>query len=374
MAVEHFDVIIVGAGLSGVGAGVHLHEKCPGKSYVILEGRPSMGGTWDLFRYPGIRSDSDMHTLGYRFKPWREAKAIADGPSILNYVKETAAEYGVDRAHPLPAPGDEGRLVERGCHLDRRGAAQGHRRDRPLHLQLPLHVRGLLQLPAGLHARVRGHRALQGHDRPSAAVAGRPRLQGQEGGRDRLRRDGDDAGAGDGEGRRPHRHAAALADLRRVASRQGRDRERVARGAARRAGPMRSRAGRTSRCSSSSIAARARIPTRSRRSSSTWCGRSSGRTTTSRPTSRPATIRGTSASAWCRTAICSRRSAPARRRSSPTTSSASPRPASRSHPARSSTPTSSSRRRASTWSCSARCSSPSTARRSISRRPGPTRA
>ncbi|MEW6272930.1 MAG: NAD(P)/FAD-dependent oxidoreductase [Thermodesulfobacteriota bacterium] len=97
MAQEHFDVLIVGAGLSGVGAGVHLHERCPGKSYVILEGRDSMGGTWDLFRYPGIRSDSDMHTLGYRFKPWREAKAIADGPAILEYVKETAAEYGVDR-------------------------------------------------------------------------------------------------------------------------------------------------------------------------------------------------------------------------------------------------------------------------------------
>jgi len=97
MAAEHFDVLIVGAGISGVGAGVHLHERCPGKSYVILEGRPSMGGTWDLFRYPGIRSDSDMHTLGYRFKPWRDAKAIADGPAILKYVKETAAEYGVDR-------------------------------------------------------------------------------------------------------------------------------------------------------------------------------------------------------------------------------------------------------------------------------------
>jgi monooxygenase len=97
MAVEHFDVLIVGAGLSGVGAGVHLHERCPGKSYVILEGRESMGGTWDLFRYPGIRSDSDMHTLGYRFKPWRDAKAIADGPAILKYVKDTAAEYGVDR-------------------------------------------------------------------------------------------------------------------------------------------------------------------------------------------------------------------------------------------------------------------------------------
>jgi cation diffusion facilitator CzcD-associated flavoprotein CzcO len=96
MTVEHFDVLIVGAGLSGIGAGVHLKQNCPGKSYVILEGRPSMGGTWDLFRYPGVRSDSDMHTLGYRFKPWREAKAIADGPSILNYMHETAFEYDVD--------------------------------------------------------------------------------------------------------------------------------------------------------------------------------------------------------------------------------------------------------------------------------------
>ena len=96
MTVEHFDVVVVGAGLSGVGAGVHLHERCPTKSYVILEGRPAMGGTWDLFRYPGIRSDSDMHTLGYSFKPWREAKSIADGPSILKYVRETAEEYGVD--------------------------------------------------------------------------------------------------------------------------------------------------------------------------------------------------------------------------------------------------------------------------------------
>jgi monooxygenase len=97
MTVEHFDVLIVGAGLSGIGAGVHLHEKCARKSYVILEGRGEMGGTWDLFRYPGIRSDSDMHTLGYNFKPWREAKSIADGPSILKYVHETAAEYGVDK-------------------------------------------------------------------------------------------------------------------------------------------------------------------------------------------------------------------------------------------------------------------------------------
>ena len=96
MTTEHFDVLIVGAGLSGVGAGYHLQTNCPGKTYAILEGRDAIGGTWDLFRYPGIRSDSDMYTLGYAFKPWTEAKAIADGPSILNYVRQTASENGID--------------------------------------------------------------------------------------------------------------------------------------------------------------------------------------------------------------------------------------------------------------------------------------
>ncbi len=95
-AVEHVDVLIVGAGLSGIGAARHLQERCPGKSYAILEARGAIGGTWDLFRYPGIRSDSDMHTLGYRFRPWTAAKSIADGESILEYVRETAREDGVD--------------------------------------------------------------------------------------------------------------------------------------------------------------------------------------------------------------------------------------------------------------------------------------
>jgi cation diffusion facilitator CzcD-associated flavoprotein CzcO len=97
MAIEHFDVLIVGAGLSGIGAAYHLQRDCPGKTYAILEARDAIGGTWDLFRYPGIRSDSDMFTLGYSFKPWLEAKAIADGPSILNYVRETAAEHDIQR-------------------------------------------------------------------------------------------------------------------------------------------------------------------------------------------------------------------------------------------------------------------------------------
>jgi monooxygenase len=93
---EHLDVLIVGAGLSGIGAGYHLQERCPRKRYAILEARGDLGGTWDLFRYPGIRSDSDMHTLGYRFRPWKDEKAIADGPSILRYIRGTARDYGID--------------------------------------------------------------------------------------------------------------------------------------------------------------------------------------------------------------------------------------------------------------------------------------
>lgn len=95
--IEYVDVIIVGAGLSGIGAAHHLQRRCPAKTYAILEARDSIGGTWDLFRYPGIRSDSDMHTLGYAFRPWKEAKSIADAPSILKYVKATASEAGIDK-------------------------------------------------------------------------------------------------------------------------------------------------------------------------------------------------------------------------------------------------------------------------------------
>ncbi len=97
MTTEHVDVLIVGAGISGIGAAAHLTRKQPEKSYVILEAREAIGGTWDLFRYPGIRSDSDLHTFCYAFKPWLDDRAIADGESILRYIRETADEYGVEQ-------------------------------------------------------------------------------------------------------------------------------------------------------------------------------------------------------------------------------------------------------------------------------------
>ena len=95
---EYFDVVIVGSGLSGIGAACHLSMHCPNHRYIILEARESIGGTWDLFQYPGVRSDSDMHTLGYGFRPWDGSKTIADGSSILEYLLETASEFGVEQS------------------------------------------------------------------------------------------------------------------------------------------------------------------------------------------------------------------------------------------------------------------------------------
>lgn len=94
---EHFDVLVVGAGISGIGAAYHLQTRCPGRTYAILEGRANLGGTWDLFRYPGVRSDSDMYTLGYSFKPWTAAKSIADAPDILAYLHETVEDHDIEQ-------------------------------------------------------------------------------------------------------------------------------------------------------------------------------------------------------------------------------------------------------------------------------------
>src|ERR1051325_5677867 len=96
-ATEHLDVLIVGAGISGIDAAYHIQKRCPGKSWAILESRDAIGGTWDLFRFPGIRSDSDMYTLGFPFRPWRGEKAIADGAAIRDYIADTARDYGIDR-------------------------------------------------------------------------------------------------------------------------------------------------------------------------------------------------------------------------------------------------------------------------------------
>src|SRR5581483_5085540 len=97
LAGSHVDVLIVGAGISGIGAGYHLRTKAPGKSFAILEARDAIGGTWDLFRYPGIRSDSDLHTFGYEFKPWTSDNAIADAHEILAYLDETVDENDLRR-------------------------------------------------------------------------------------------------------------------------------------------------------------------------------------------------------------------------------------------------------------------------------------
>ena len=98
MTTEHFDIVIVGSGLSGVDAAYHLQTSCPGKSFVVLESRDAIGGTWDLFRYPGIRSDSDMFTMGYSFRPWTGAKAISPGNEIREYITSVARDEGIDRS------------------------------------------------------------------------------------------------------------------------------------------------------------------------------------------------------------------------------------------------------------------------------------
>ncbi len=202
---EHFDVLIVGAGLSGIGAGFHLQQNCPGKSYVILEGRDCIGGTWDLFRYPGIRSDSDMFTLGYSFKPWTEAEGDRRRAAHPELRPRDRRRERHRQENPLPPPGQARVMVVAGRALDRGGRARrgrGRHRSRALHLQFPVHVLGLLQIRGRLYAGISGRRGFRRPHRASAEVARRPRLCRQARGGDRLRRHRGDAGAGDGEDRR----------------------------------------------------------------------------------------------------------------------------------------------------------------------------
>ncbi|HUO48482.1 MAG TPA: NAD(P)/FAD-dependent oxidoreductase, partial [Acidimicrobiales bacterium] len=128
-AVEHLDVLVVGAGISGVGAGRYLQAECPWASFAVLEGRGAIGGTWDLFRYPGIRSDSDMYTLGYSFRPWDGDRAIAAGADILRYIEATASETGLDEHIRLDhrVVGADWRSDEACWHVDAEIGATGER-------------------------------------------------------------------------------------------------------------------------------------------------------------------------------------------------------------------------------------------------------
>ena len=149
MALEHFDVLIMGAGLSGIDAAHHLQKLCPSKSYVILEQRERIGGTWDLFRYPGIRSDSDMLTMGYSFRPWTSPKAISPGDDIREYITDTARDEGIDRhirfRHRIERAAwssEEAQwTVECGAQIGRRTRRAGH-----ADLQFFVLVRRLLPL------------------------------------------------------------------------------------------------------------------------------------------------------------------------------------------------------------------------------------
>ena len=197
---EHLDVLVVGAGLSGIGAGHYLQTDCPWASYAIFEARDAIGGTWDLFRYPGIRSDSDMYTLGYSFRPWDGEKSIADGASILQYIKDTAAAEGHRRQHPLQHPDHPGRVVHRRRPLARHRRATAATRPRRVEL-----TGGFLFSCSGYYRYDHGYLPdFTGRDRFEGTIV-HPQAwpddldyAGQARGRDRQRRDRHHARAVDG--------------------------------------------------------------------------------------------------------------------------------------------------------------------------------
>ena len=152
---EHVDVLIVGAGISGIAAAYSLSTQHADKTFAILEARGASGGTWDLFRYPGIRSDSDLHTFSYEFKPWRNEKAIAGAPAILDYLRETAAENGIDSKIRLHHQGARRDLVEHRRSLVGRDRADRHRRAADNQLQLVVQCRRLLPLRPRIHSAIR---------------------------------------------------------------------------------------------------------------------------------------------------------------------------------------------------------------------------
>ncbi len=287
MSVQHVDVLVIGAGISGIGAAYHLQVESPNRTYLILEGRADIGGTWDLFRYPGIRSDSDMHTLGFEFKPWNAEKSIADGPSIMAYLRETIAEFGIDRHIRF------GHQVRR---------AEWSSDTATWTVEADLADGGTGDLHAAITSRcARATTPTRRATRPNSRAATGSRAgsstrkawpedldyDGQAGRGDRLGSHGDDARAGDGVDRRARHDAAALADLRGRRARRRQDRQRPAQGAARQ-GRLRDHPQEEHRrCSRSCTSGCARTRTRRRASWSSGPPRRSGPTTTSPPTSRP---------------------------------------------------------------------------------------
>ena len=173
---EHFDVLIAGAGISGVGAAYHLTTQCPGTSFVVLETQKTFGGTWSTHRYPGIRSDSDLHTFGYRFKPWTSAP-IATAAEILKYMGEVIEENDLGQHIRYRHTITSARWSSEDNLWTIDAVKHRYRRDAALHHQFLLDVPGLLPPHRRLHAGMEGHGQIQGPDRPSAEMARGSRLQ-----------------------------------------------------------------------------------------------------------------------------------------------------------------------------------------------------
>ena len=210
MPPEHVDVLVVGAGVSGIGAAHHLQERFPDKSFLLLEAQDAPGGTWWTHRYPGVRSDSDLFTYGYRFKPWR-GPSIAAGGEILNYLDEVIAEDDLTRHiryhHRVSAA--EWSTEDRRWTVSRHPAR--HRGGAPVHHRVPLDVPGLLQPRPAPPAGVAGHGPLPGPGRAPPAVARRPGPHREARRRRRLRLHRRDADPRHRRAGGPRHHAAALA-------------------------------------------------------------------------------------------------------------------------------------------------------------------
>ena len=224
MSVEHFDVLIVGAGISGIGAGYHLQNRCPSRRYAILEGRGDLGGTWGLFRYPGVRSDSDMFTLGYSFRPWKEARAIADGPAILNYLRETAHEFGIDRHIRFQQRVRSASWSSGQARWTVEAEVGEHREPVRYTCNFLFLCSGYYDYEEGYLPAFAGREDFQGQLDPSATLARGPRLPRPADRGDRQRRHGGDAGPRAGRDRGARDHAPALPLVHPLRPRGGRPR------------------------------------------------------------------------------------------------------------------------------------------------------